>query len=191
MAPQLRQRDAARGARVSSARVSTVRRTVAQPLEVLAFRKVKKQQQVVLLKDVPNLGQQGTLTKVSNGYFRNYLLPQRMASLATPSVLADFEAKEKAKEDAKAADLATAKALATALTTLGKFTIKKTVGEEGKIFGSVSASDVADAIKQQTSKDLDKSMFTVPDISTVGTYDIVAKPHPDVACSFKLIVDKA
>lgn len=159
-------------------------------VSVEAFKKARKQQQVVLTADVKNVGPKGTLTKVSNGYFRNYLLPQGMASLATADVLAQFKAAEEAKEAAAAAELAEAKTLATGLATLGKFTVKKTVGEEGRIFGSVSGQDVAEAIEAQTSRSLDKSVFSVPDISEVGTYDVVAQLHPEVKVTFKLIVAK-
>ena len=69
--------------------------------------------------------------------------------------------------------------------------VKKTVGEDGKIFGSVTTQDVVDAVKQQTSKELDKKAMTVPDISEVGTYEVTVKLHPEVTGKFNLEVQKA
>jgi len=106
-------------------------------------------------------------------------------------VLASVAADAAAKVAAKNAESAGAKAIATALQTIGKFVVKKTVGEDGKIFGSVTTQDVVDAVKQQTSKELDKKAITVPDINEVGTYDVSVKLHPEVTGAFKLEVQKA
>jgi large subunit ribosomal protein L9 len=92
---------------------------------------------------------------------------------------------------AKAAESAGAKAIATALKTIGKFVVKKTVGEDGKIFGSVTAAEVADAVEQQTGKALDKKSINVPEISEIGIYDVTVKLHPDVVGEFKVDVQKA
>ena len=80
--------------------------------------------------------------------------------------------------------------MAKALATLAKFTVKKKAGEGNKIFGSVSAQDVADAIEGQTSRKLDKSIFTLPDVKELGTYDVTAQLHPEVVGSFQLVVAK-
>ena len=89
---------------------------------------------------------------------------------------------------------AAAKALrrnATALKTIGKFVVKKTVGEDGKIFGSVTAAEVADAVEAQTGKALDKKAIDVPEISEIGIYDVTVKLHPEVVGEFKVDVQKA
>ena len=149
-------------------------------LNVQANKKVAKKSTVVLVKDQPNLGSAGDVVTVSMGYFRNNLEPFGLAKKATGDVLASV-----------AAESAGAKAIATALQTIGKFVVKKTVGEDGKIFGSVTTQDVVDAVKQQTSKELDKKTITVPDINEVGTYDVSVKLHPEVTGAFKLEVQKA
>ena len=110
---------------------------------------------------------------------------------ATAEILAEVEADAAAAVAAKNAESAGAKAIATALSTIGKFTVKKTVGEDGKIFGTVTTTDVVEAVEQQTSKTLDKKAITVPEISEVGTYDVTVKLHPEVTGEFKLEVVKA
>lgn len=131
------------------------------------------------------------MIEVSNGFFRSYLEPNGVATKVSAELMAQFEAKAAAAAAAKAKELADAKALCTALTTIGKFVVKKTVGEDGKIFGSVSAVDLVESIKAQTGKELDKSAFAVPDISKVGVYEVSAQFHKNAKCSFKLEVQKA
>ena len=160
-------------------------------LNVQANKKVAKKSTVVLVKDQPNLGSAGDVVTVSMGYFRNNLEPFGLAKKATADVLASVAEDAAAKVAAKNAESAGAKAIATALQTIGKFVVKKTVGEDGKIFGSVTTQDVVDAVKQQTSKELDKKAITVPDINEVGTYDVSVKLHPEVTGAFKLEVQKA
>jgi large subunit ribosomal protein L9 len=160
-------------------------------LVVQANKKVAKKANVVLVKDEPNLGKAGDLVEVSLGFFRNHLEPMGKAKQATAEILAEVEANAAAEVAAKTAEQAGAKAIATALSTIGTFKVKKTVGEDGKIFGSVTAADVVEAVELQTSKTLDKKAVNVPDISEVGTYEVTVKLHPEVTGTFKLAVEKA
>ena len=160
-------------------------------LNVHANKRVAKKANVVLTQSVDKLGNAGDLVEVSLGFFRNHLEPMGKAKKATAEILAEVEASAAAEVAAKNAESAGAKAIATALKTIGKFVVKKTVGEDGKIFGSVTAAEVADAVEQQTGKALDKKAITVPDISEVGTYDITVKLHPEVTGEFQLEVQKA
>jgi large subunit ribosomal protein L9 len=155
-------------------------------LNVQANKRVAKKANVVLTQSVPDVGAAGDLVEVSLGYFRNHLEPMGKAKKATAEILAEVEA-----DAAKNAESAGAKAMATALKTIGKFVVKKTVGEDGKIFGSVTAADVAAAVEMQTGKTLDKKDIDVPDISEVGTYDVTVKLHPEVTGEFKVEVQKA
>ncbi len=84
-----------------------------------------------------------------------------------------------------------AKALATALSTIGKFTVKVKVGEDKRIFGSVSEQDVIDAVQKQTNKVLEKKGLTLPEIKLTGSYEVLAKLHPQVTAKFTLLVVKA
>jgi large subunit ribosomal protein L9 len=101
----------------------------------VATKKVVKKVQAVLVQPVAGLGKEGTLASVRLGYFRNYLLPQGIAKLADESILADIKRKKVADEAVARKVLDEAKALATALSTIGKFTVKVKVGEEKRIFG--------------------------------------------------------
>ena len=148
-----------------------------------------KKTKAVLLK-TSDVGREGDMVEVSNGFFRSYLEPQGLATKVSAELMAEFEEKAAAAAAAKAKEVQDAKALTTALTTIGKFVVKKTVGEDDKIFGSVTAADVVEAIKGQTGKELDKKCFNVPEISTVGTYEIGAKFHKQAQCTFSLEVQK-
>ena len=108
-------------------------------VQVFANKKVKKMTQVVLVKGDENLGKAGEMVEVTMGYFRNYLEPSGLAKKATADILKEFEEKQAAEVAAKQEVMAGANALKTALATIGKFVVKKTVGEDGKIFGSVTA----------------------------------------------------
>lgn len=146
--------------------------------------------QVVLTNQVPNLGNQGELKSVPVGYYRNYLQPQGLAAMATDSILAEIKKQKAVEERERLEERAKAQAMATALSTIGKFIIKKKVGEGEQIFGSVSAADVVDAIKMQTGRELEKRNVSLPDIKTLGTYDATVKLHSDVIGAFKVVVQK-
>ena len=160
-------------------------------LVVQANKRVRKTANVVLTKADPQLGAAGDLVEVSVGFFRNHLEPMGKAKRATAEILAEVEAQAASEVAAKAKESAGAKAIATALKTIGKFVVKKTVGEDGKIFGSVTAAEVADAVEAQTGKALDKKAFSIPEISAIGIYDVTVKLHPDVVGEFKVDVQKA
>ena len=167
-------------ATTSSSSSSTRGRTF---LVVEANKKVAKKTSVVLLDSIEHVGEAGEMVSVSSGFFRNFLEPQGKAQKATQELIQEFKKKQ-------ADQVAAAQAIATALSTIGKFVVKKTVGEDDKIFGSVTAKDCADAIEKQTGKALDTKGFDVPDISTVGVYDVSVKLHPKVTGSFKVDVQK-
>lgn len=159
-------------------------------VRIVAQRAVTKKVQVILTKNVRELGQQGELKSVPVGYFRNYLAPQGFASIATDSILDQIKRQQEAEERARLEEKAKAQAMATALATIGKFVIKKKVGEKDQIFGSVTAVDIVDAIKMQTGRELDRKDVSVPDIKTLGTYEATVKLHPEVIGAFKVIVQK-
>ena len=102
--------------------------------------------QVILLEKVDNLGALGDQVTVKNGYGRNFLLPTGKALPATPANVAEFEAKRAELEKAQAAKLDAANARKEKIEALGSVTISHNAGEEGKLFGSVGTSDIADAV---------------------------------------------
>jgi len=159
-------------------------------VSVEANKKVQKKIEIVPTETRAGLGVEGQTVKVPVGYWRNYLLPMNMAKVADAAIL---KAIQKKKDDAvrvKLEEKARAQAFATALGTIGKFQIKKKVGDKDQIFGSVSIKEVVEAIYQQTGRMVPESDITIPDIKTVGTYECSAKLHPEVIGTFSVVIAK-
>ena len=159
-------------------------------LVVEANKKTAKKTSVVMLESIEHVGEAGEMVSVSAGFFRNFLEPQGKAQKATQQLIQEFKNKQAEELAAVEAEQAAAQAIATALSTIGKFVVKKTVGEDDKIFGSVTAKDCADSIEKQTGKALDTKGFDIPDISTIGVYEVSVKLHPKVTGSLKVDVQK-
>ncbi len=144
--------------------------------------------QVILREDVDNLGETGDLVKVRPGYARNYLIPRGMAVVATRGNITQIE-HEKKLAMARAAKLAEeAKAEAGKLDGVS-VQVAKQVGEEGKLFGSVTAQDVADALKGK-GYEIDRKKIQMPaePIKQVGTFELSAKLRGSVTAKFTLEV---
>jgi large subunit ribosomal protein L9 len=135
---------------------------------------------IVLRSDITDVGRKGDVLDVADGYARNYLLPKGLALVATPGVEAQAEAMRKARLARSASERADAVALAD---QLGGTTVKVTAkaGAGGRLFGSVSSSDVANAIAAQTGTRVDRRSIELSEaIKSTGTYTAVAKLHSDV-----------
>jgi large subunit ribosomal protein L9 len=147
-----------------------------------------KRVQVALTEAISSLGKDGDIVEVAPGYARNFLLPFGKAVNVTPAVLKQIERK-KAKEKIAADNLKQeAVDFETALKTIGRFTIKKQVGEDGVLFGTVTNGDVAEAIEETTKKEIDRRTITVPDIHNLGSYVVKIKLHPEVNAEVKIEV---
>jgi large subunit ribosomal protein L9 len=126
--------------------------------------------QAILLKDVPDLGEAGTAVDVSPGYLRNYLQPRKLAQPATPGAL---EAAQRQKERAEQAALeATERAGETAaLLSKTVLTIQHQAGPDGRLFGSVTNAEIADAIGEARGLRIDRKKIRLDeDIRAIGTY---------------------
>ncbi len=141
--------------------------------------------EVILIKDVENLGYANDIVNVKPGYANNYLIPQGFAKAATASakkVLAE-NLRQRAHKDAKI--LADAQALAEKIANLPlTFTVK---AEEGKIFGAITSTDVAEALLEK-GVTVDRKNVTVDAIKTVGEYEASVKLHREVKATVKLTV---
>ena len=141
--------------------------------------------EIILIKDVEKLGYANDIVKVKAGYANNFLIPQGYAKAATASakkVLAE-NLKQRAHKDAKI--LADAQALAEKIANLPlSFTVK---AEEGKIFGSITSADVAEALAAK-GVEVDKKNISVDAIKTVGEYKAVVKLHREVKAEVSLSV---
>ena len=147
-----------------------------------------KRIKVVLTESIATLGRDGDVVEVAPGYARNFLLPFGKAANVTPSILKQIERK-RAKEKI-AAEKVKQEAIdfKTALATIGRFTIKKQVGEDGVLFGTVTNGDVAEAIEAATKKDIDRRNITVPDIHNLGSFVAKIKLHQEVSAEVKIEV---
>lgn len=144
---------------------------------------MSKRLQVVLSQDVRKLGSNGDLVEVAPGYARNYLLPQGIASLATPGILRQVEQRREKERQRLLAELKEAEDRKIALKTVGKLTIRKQVGEDNQIFGTVTTQDVVDTIKERAGQDVDRRGVTIPEISKLGNYQAQVKLHPEVTAT--------
>ena len=134
---------------------------------------------VILQQDVKNLGKKGELVNTSDGYARNYLFPRGLAIEANASAMNDFKNKENAKKFHKAEEIKAAEADAAKLN--GK-TVKLTAkaGENGKLFGSVTAKDISAAIKSELGIDVDKRKISVDDIKQFGSFEAEIKIYQGI-----------
>ena len=119
-----------------------------------------KRVQVVLNEDVVSLGKDGDVVEVAPGFARNFLLPFGKALPVTPAVLKQVEHRKAKQAEQEAALKQAAIDFQTALVTIGRFTVKKQVGEDGVLFGTVTNGDVAEAIKEAT-KSLSPGPFQI------------------------------
>lgn len=144
--------------------------------------------QVILMEKVVNLGQLGDVVKVKDGYARNYLVPQGKAKRATDANIAEFEAKRADLEKAQAEVLAAAQARAEKLEGL-MVQISQKAGVDGRLFGSVGNSDIAEAVKAQ-GFELAKSEVRLPEgpLKQVGDYPITLALHTDVLVNITVSV---
>ena len=144
--------------------------------------------QIILLEKVANLGQLGDVVKVKNGYARNFLIPQGKAKRATEVNLKEFEARRAELEAKQAEILADAKARAEKLVE-AVITIAQKAGVDGRLFGSVTNVDVAEAV---TAFGVEIKRFEVrlPNgpFKAIGEYDIEIALHHDVVAPIKVVV---
>ena len=118
---------------------------------------------VILNKDVKDIGKAGQVVEVSEGYARNYLMPRHLANEATEQALKQVE--EKAKRD------------------------KAKAGEGGRLYGAITAKEIAQETKKQTTFEIDKRKIELEEpIRALGYYDLVVKVHPEVAAKLRVHV---
>ena len=143
---------------------------------------------LILREDVENLGKGGEVVDVKPGYGRNFLLPRRLAVLANTKNIREIE-HQKSVAAAKAAKLkASAQAVAKRLADT-PVTLKRKVGEQDKLYGSVTALDVAEALAAR-GLELDRRTIDLADpIKTLGDFDVPVKLHSDVVGKVKVTVE--
>jgi large subunit ribosomal protein L9 len=143
--------------------------------------------QIILLKDVENLGLRGDVVDVARGYARNYLLPRRMAETATPALVAELRRvdAQRATHEARSAEQAHEIAEVLGKTVL-RFEVK--AGPTGSLFGSVTPSDVADEIWRARKIRVDRRKVGIDPIKRIGRYSIPIDVFQDVHVEVKTLV---
>lgn len=136
--------------------------------------------QVILIEDVKSLGKKGQLVEVSDGYATNFLLPKKKACVATKSNINELKQKEKSEERKKEEELKLAQQLSEKLKQTN-IKIAAKMGDNGKLFGSVTNKEIAVELEKQYAIKIDKKKIVVDDvIKNLGTHTVVIKLHPKV-----------
>ncbi|MBR1425914.1 MAG: 50S ribosomal protein L9 [Paludibacteraceae bacterium] len=142
--------------------------------------------EVILIQDVANLGYKNDIVKVRDGYGRNYLIPNRMAVIANESNRKQLAETIKQQAHKQAKLLADAQALAEQLAA-AVITVAVKANENGKIFGTVTTAEIAEALKAQ-GIEIDKKVITVEPVKELGEYTAQARLHREVKAEIKLNV---
>ena len=146
---------------------------------------------VILIEDVKSMGKKGQLVEVNDGYARNFILAKKLGLEATPKNLNDLKLKKANDEKVAKEIYEEAKAFGERLKEM-EVNVSIKTGEGGKIFGSVSSKEIAEAAKAQLGIELDKKKMVLPSpIKTLGTTLVPIKLHPKVTSELKVNVREA
>lgn len=146
---------------------------------------------VILLQDVKTLGKKGELVEVNEGYARNFIIPKKLGAEANAKNLNDLKLQNANAEKIAAEKLAEAQALKERIEK-SKVVVSIKAGKDGRVFGSISAKELALELKKQTQIDVDKKKFELVDpIKAIGGYEVTVKLHKDVSAKLAVMVEEA
>ena len=145
--------------------------------------------EVILTKDVDKIGKAGETIRVRDGFSRNYLIPRKLAVPVTEGGLRFLQAKKKQAEAARVQEQAKATELADKIAQ-ATCVLKVRVGQEGKLFGSVTRHDIQEALKKEGFQ-IDKRDIDTEPIHQVGEYQVKIRLHAEVEAQLKVIVTQA
>lgn len=144
---------------------------------------------VVLTVDVPKLGKRGQVINVADGYARNYLFPKGLGLEATPANLKTFEGERAAAQRRADREAAEAEAVAQRLAGV-TLTVRAKAGDEGRLFGSVTAKDIAVGLKQVAGVDIDRKRIELEEpIKTVGRHRVSVRLTRNVSREIAVVVE--
>ena len=147
--------------------------------------------QIILLEKVANLGNLGDIVKVKDGYARNFLIPNRKARRATKEAIAEFEVRRAELEKLAAEKLAASQAVGEKLNGQS-FEITQKSGVDGRLFGSVTNTEVSEALAKQAGVQLDKRKIVLDEpIKSVGVYTVKCKLGYEINAELKIEVKEA
>ncbi|MBT8212772.1 MAG: 50S ribosomal protein L9 [Acidimicrobiia bacterium] len=142
---------------------------------------------LILIKEVDSLGKRGDIVDVADGYARNFLLPRSLAVKATPGALEQAESMRQARIETEQRALEAAQQLSQSLVG-SRVVVAARSGDEGKLFGSIGAGDIAEAIKKFTGHEVDRKIVVVPSpIREIGLHEVTLRPHTEV--EFQVTLD--
>ena len=143
---------------------------------------------VILLCDVKGQGKKDQIVEVSDGYARNFLFPQKKAIAADAKATSELKSKEASKQFKQSEEKKAAEALAAKIKEI-TVEIKMEHGQDGRLYGSVTAKDIAEELKKMLSTDIDKRKIVLKDaIKAYGNYSVEIKLHPEVSAKFTVKV---
>ena len=145
---------------------------------------------VLLLADVKGQGKKDQIVEVSDGYARNFLFPKKLAVAADNKVMSEAKSKEESKQFRLKEEKAAAKELAEKLSQL---TVKITAssGADGRLYGSITSKDIAEALNTQHKIEIDKRKLVLAEnIKAYGTYNVDVKVYPEISAKLKVTVSQ-
>jgi large subunit ribosomal protein L9 len=143
---------------------------------------------VVLRGDVENVGRKGDMVDVADGFARNYLVPKGLAIRATPGAQKQADAMRRSREAQERKSREAAEALSARLAA-GTVEIKARAGEGGRLFGSVTAADIADAVQEQLGVEIDRRRLELDEpLKEIGAAEVRLRLHTDVEATVKVAV---
>lgn len=146
---------------------------------------------VILLQDVKGKGKKGQMIEVSDGYARNYMLPRKIAMEATADAVNTMRMNDKAAAEKAARERAEAMEIAKKLKAM-TLTVTAKGGGAGRLFGSVTNQEIADALKEKTGITLDKRRITISEpIKNVGTYTVQCKLGYEITAPLTVKIEEA
>ncbi len=145
--------------------------------------------QVILLKDVKGLGKAGQMVKASDGYARNFLFPKKLAMEATDANIALLEKQKKQIEAQRAMDIQVAEEMRGKIESAKPLKLVGKAGDNGKLFGAITAQDIADAFKKEYLVEIDKKKIVLDSpIKNLGPAEVMVKLYQDISAKLKLEV---
>lgn len=144
---------------------------------------------VILQKDFKDLGKKDDMVNVSDGYARNYLLPRGIAIEANAQAISEMKSRDTAEENRIKKETEAAMYSASKING-STVKIEAKAGQNGKLFGSITAKEIAELISKEHGIDIDKRKVTVEDIKNLGTYEVEIKIYPGVVANIYVLVSE-
>ncbi|MCL2362015.1 MAG: 50S ribosomal protein L9 [Defluviitaleaceae bacterium] len=144
---------------------------------------------VILLEDVKGIGKKGQVINASDGHARNFLLPRKLAVEANSTNMANLETQQKNAQQKHANEVKAAQELAEKLQAK-PVTIKVKTGDKGRMFGSITSKEIAEAVQSQLGQSVDKKKIVLTDpIKSIGNYTVTAKLHTQVSAKLDVVIE--